>query len=114
MLNKVRVGNIDDEVEKLLKAWFIYESHENYPIDASHMHAENEPAMKKNEAFLNNLPGELCTTEADGKIENNCKYPLALIEAAQNQKPTNTGGLPKLLMLRISVKVNISKVNVNS
>ena len=58
MLNKVRVGNIDDEVEKLLKARFIHESDENYPVDALYMYAENEPAVKRNEAVLNNLPGK--------------------------------------------------------
>lgn len=36
------------------------------------MYVENEPAMKKNEVVLNNLPGELYTTEADEKIQENC------------------------------------------
>ena len=96
LLNKVRVGNIDD-IEKLLKARFIHESDENYPVDALHMYAENEPALKRNEAVSNNLPGELCTIKADEKIPDNCKYPLALTEAAQNKKPTNTRDLAKLL-----------------
>ena len=61
LLNKVRVGNIDDDLEKLLKARFIHESDENYPIDVLHMYAKNKPAMKRNEAVLNNLPGELYT-----------------------------------------------------
>ena len=104
MLNKVRVGNIDDEVEKLLKARLIHESDENYPVDALHMYAMNEQAMKRNEAVLNNLPGELYTIEADDKILDNCKYPLALIEADQDQKPTNTGGLAKLLKLKMVQK----------
>ena len=33
LLNKARVGNIDDDVEKLLKARFIHEYGENYPKD---------------------------------------------------------------------------------
>ena len=53
LLNKVRVGNIDDDVENLLKARFIRESDENYPKDALHMCGENEPAMKRNETILN-------------------------------------------------------------
>ena len=36
--NKVRVVNIDDDVENLLKAKFICESNENYPKDALHMY----------------------------------------------------------------------------
>ena len=41
LLNKVRVGNIDDDVENLLKTRFIPESDGNYPKDALHMYAEN-------------------------------------------------------------------------
>ena len=37
LLNKVQVGNIDDDNEKLLKARFIHESDENYPKDALHI-----------------------------------------------------------------------------
>ena len=34
LLNNVRLGNIDDDVEKLLKARFIYEYDDNYPQKA--------------------------------------------------------------------------------
>ena len=47
MLNKLRVGNIDDDAEKLLKARFIHKSDKNYPKDTLHMYVENEPAMKR-------------------------------------------------------------------
>ena len=36
--------------------------------------------MKKNETVLNELRGELYTKEANDKIPDNCKYPLALIK----------------------------------
>ena len=48
LLKKVWVGNIDDDVKKLVKASFILESDENYPIDVFNMYAENDPAMKGN------------------------------------------------------------------
>ena len=71
LLNKVRVGNIVDDVENLLKARFIFESNENYPKDALHVYAKNEPAMKRNEVVLKDLAGELYTIEANDKIPNN-------------------------------------------
>ena len=37
LLHKVRVSNIDDDVEKEIKARFIHESDENYLKDALHM-----------------------------------------------------------------------------
>ena len=52
------------------------------------MYAENEPAIGRNEAVLNSVPSEVYIIEADNKIPNICKYPIAMILAAQNQ---NTG-----------------------
>ena len=69
LLNKVLVGNNDDDVEHLLKARFIHESNENYPNDVLHMHAENELAMKRNKAVLNDLPCQLYTTEVMTKFQ---------------------------------------------
>ena len=112
LLNKVRVGYIDNDIENLLKARFIRESDENYPKDALQMRAENEPAMARNKAILNELPGELCTIEANDKIPDNCKYPLALLQAAQSQKQTKTGNLTKFLKLKIGAKVMLT-VNID-
>ena len=84
LLNKVRVDNIDDDVENLLKGSFIRESDENYPKDTLHMDAENEPVMKRHEAALNDFPGKLYIIEDNDKIPDNCKCPLALIQTAQN------------------------------
>ena len=49
--------------------------------------------MKRDKAVLNDLPCQLYTTEANDKIPDNCKYQLALIQAAQNQKQTSIGSL---------------------
>ena len=69
LLNKVRKKN----VENLLKARFIRESDESYSKDTLHMLSENEPAVKRNEAVLNDVPGQLYTIEAYSKIQDNCK-----------------------------------------
>ena len=112
LLNRVRVGNIDGDVENLLKAKFIHESDENYPKDVMHMYAENEPAMKRNDAVLNDLPYKLYTKDPHEKIPDNCKYPFATIQATHNQKQTNTRGLAKLLKLKIGDKVMLT-INLN-
>ena len=66
MLNKVRFGNIDDDVENLHKVRFIHQSDENYPKNVLHMLVENQ-------TVLNDLPAELYTTEANVKIiPDNC------------------------------------------
>ena len=69
MLNKVQVGNIEDNIEKLLEARFIHESDENYPEDPLRMCVENEIAMTRNEAVLNDLQnrGEFYSIEGNAK-----------------------------------------------
>ena len=68
------------------------------------MHAENEPAMKRNEAVLSDLLAELYRIKANDEVSDNSKYPLA----AQNQKQTNTEGLANLLKLKIGKKRNVN------
>ena len=50
LLSKVRAGNIDDDVEKLLKARFIHESGEKLSKRCLAHITENEPVMKSNDA----------------------------------------------------------------
>ena len=69
------------------------------------MTLESWNLLKKNEAVLNDLLGELDTTEAYYETPDNFKYPLALIQAAWNQKQINTGGLAKFLKLKIGAKI---------
>ena len=42
--------------------------------------------MKGNEAVLNDLLGKPYTVKANDKIPDKGEYPLALVQAAQNQK----------------------------
>ena len=76
-------------MQKIYKARLVRESDENYPKDALHLYAKGKPAMKRNEVK-----------------QSNCKNPLALIQAAQNQKKTNIG-LAKFLKFKIGAKVII-------
>ena len=61
------------------------------------MFAENKPAARRNDAVLNDLPGELHLTDANDNILGNCKCTLATIQATQNEKQTNTGDLAKFI-----------------
>ena len=56
----------------------------NYPKDALHIYLENDPAVKKDDAVLNGLPGELYTIEDDVKIPDYCKCPFVTYQAGQN------------------------------
>lgn len=112
LLNKVRVGNINHNVEKLLQVRFIHQPEENYPRYALDLYAENEPAMKMNKAVLNDLVGELYAIKANNKIPSSFKYPVVLIHAAQNQKQANTKSWAKLLQLKNGAKAMLT-VNID-
>ena len=74
LLNKVRVSNIDDDVEKQLRAGYTHdESGEKYPKNALDMCTEKEAAVKRNEEALNDLSSDLWTIEANIKIADNYK-----------------------------------------
>ena len=64
LLSKDWVHNIDNDVETLLKANFIYESDKNYQKDALYMYADKKPVVKKKESVLNNLPGDRPTKKS--------------------------------------------------
>ena len=91
MVSEVRVDNVDDDAEKLLKARFTHDSDKNYLKDGLHIFAENKLVVNKLSFTWQKLMI---------KIPDNCKYPLEAIHAAQNQKQTNIGDLTKLLTLK--------------
>ena len=89
MLNKVRVGNIDDDVEKSLKTRFIHEYDEKYKKDAFHKHAENEHAMKRNDTVLNDLAGSFTKYRLMAKFQatvNKNWQQLKLLRIKNKQK----------------------------
>ena len=52
LLNKIRIGYIDDSVESVLKEKFIYRNDPNYPDDVLHIFAENVLVRNYNDAMM--------------------------------------------------------------
>ena len=100
-LNKIRVGNIDEDAQKQIRERFIEESYINYPENAQLMFAENYPTVKHNRK----LPGKTCIINAIDQIPAVCKYPETLISLAHNKRQSETGGLAKCLELKVGAKV---------
>ena len=111
-LNKIRVGNLDESVQNRLKARFVKESDINYPRDALHTFAENNPTLLHNKEMLMSLYGVLHKIEAIDAILGNCKHPKSMISSAQNRKQTDTGGLAKCLEPKKGANVMIT-VNID-
>ena len=111
VLNNVCINTVDESTEKLKKDRFIDQSDVNCPSDVLHMYSENAPAVFGNQTVLSNLPGEFYSIKSIEKIQNDCRHPFSMIQAAQNQKQTNTEGLGKLL-LKIDAKAVLPSVQI--
>ena len=103
---------MDESVQNRLKAIFFIENDVNYPRNAIHIFAENNPTLSHKKEILMSLPGVLHKIEAIDAIPGECKYPKSIISSAQNRKQTDTGSLAKCLELKKRVKVMIT-VNID-
>lgn len=112
LLNKVRIGNVDDIVQSKLKARFMEQSDDNYAQDCLHIFAENIPFNKHNRSFLANLPVQLLEIESADDLPSNCSYPQQVIAVVQNPKQTETVGLARLLELNVGARIMLT-VNID-
>ena len=74
-LNKVRVGNIDDDV----KTYSRQDLYVNLMKTIQKIPRTRTQRMQMNYAVLHNLPLELYIIEAYDKIPDNCKHPVTKI-----------------------------------
>ena len=79
LLNKIRVGNVDENAQKLIRERFIEESDTNYRENALHVFAKNYATVKHNRKMLDKFPDKMYNP-AD------CKYLETLISLSQNKK----------------------------
>ena len=73
-----------------------------------HIFAENAPVSTHNDSMLNQLAGLPIEIEAIDIVPSNCGFTESDIIAAQNRKPSDTGGLVKCLKLKLEAKVMLT------
>ena len=112
LINKIKIGDIDEDVQQKLKARFVNETADNYLQNAVHMFAENYPTVVHDKKILETLPGELHRVNSIDNIPADYKYPLHSIESAQNRKQTDAADLTKCLELKVGTKVVVT-VNID-
>ena len=71
---------------------------------------ENTDLNNSENGHFSRSGGDLYAIEANEKCPDNYKYPTALLQAARNQKQTNTEGLAMLLKLKIGLKVMLKEL----
>ena len=104
MLNKIRKGLVDESSEKMLRSRFVDRSNSNYLKYGLHVFAENAPVSSHNVELLNELSDNEIEIHSIDTIPTNGKMPHCQITATQNQSLSKTGGLAKILKLKIVQK----------
>ena len=84
LLNKIRVGQIDQNTEHDIKSTFIEKDDSSYPSNVLHIFAENVLVKRHNENRLKNIPGKLITIPAKDEALKNSK--ISDVREAQNQE----------------------------
>ena len=108
MLNKIRVGDVDDAVESLLKSRLAVQKKISYPIDSLHLFAENAPADAQNKLMINQLNSECFLIKATDKFPTNLVFSETDYKFIKNEKRSVTGNLAYSLELKIGAKVMIT------
>lgn len=112
LLNKVRVADVDNTAETILKSKFVSQSDPNYPYDVIHIWAENGPVSLHNNLMLNKIDEKLYQITATDIFPKNVN--LGLIEKALSHGQMQTGGLEKVFSVKIGARVMItSNIDVN-
>ena len=108
VLNKIRVGIVNVDIVKVLKSRFVNLDDHNYQEQALHIFAENGHVSTHNLMMLNKLPDDLVAIHAIDTIPANSGFVQSQILAAQNRKQSESGGLARLLTLKLESKVMLT------
>ena len=106
LLNKIRLGNVDGDDEKLLKSKFVMKEDQNYPHQAIHIWAENAPGNQHNAVMLSNVNNQLFCLNAIDILPKN--VPMSVITKTLNRSQMETGGLVRLLELKVDARVMLT------
>ena len=110
LLNKIREGEIDDDVETTLKSRFLTEK--SFPQHVVHMFAENKLAKEHNETQLNTVDTQLLLI--DETDENPMDIVLSQSQIDAIKKMSEAGNLESQLKLKIGTQVMLtSNLDIN-
>ena len=102
VLNKIREGNIDKDVEYTVKAWFL-----ETVISWTCCAYVCRKWTSHNETQLNNLDSQLVFIEATDEFPNNINISGSQIDAIKLRKISKTGNLESQLNLKVGSQVMI-------
>ena len=106
IINKIRKGNCDEEVETILKSRFFSRSSDQFPKNALHVLAENPPVNEHNQTMLDKIESQLIIVPAIDILSKDCNIN---IESLQKRKLSETGNLASLLKFKVGAQIMLTK-----
>ena len=100
------MGDVDGDDEKLFKSKFVMKEDQNYPHQAIHIWAENAPVNQHNAVMLSNVNNQLFCLNAIDILPKN--VPMSVITKTLNRSQMETGGLARLLELKVDARVMLT------
>ena len=112
LLNNIRLGILNPQDLDLLRSQFIDADDDEYPINALHIFAENEPARLHNLKMLNIIDSHLTCVEAIDQVPK--EVPVHVYDKILNLSQAKTGGLAYQLDIKIGARVMLtSNINIS-
>ena len=111
-MNKIRVGIVDYEGEKILLSRFTVKDNPPYPKHALHMFAENKPSLGHTELMLNEILGEIISINAIDEVPREIHLSDKQTETIRARKNGDTGNLASVLNLKVGAKVMLT-INID-
>ncbi|XP_066934413.1 uncharacterized protein [Clytia hemisphaerica] len=111
LLNNVRVGELNNNDESMIKSRLISREQPDYPIESLHLFAENASVHLHNIQRLDTLPSETIHVEAMDVYPRD--FTESQITKVKNLPLNDTGGLSVLFDLKIGARVMlISNIDI--
>ena len=105
LLNRIRIDVINEDDKQLLMSKFMNTS-DDYPRDALHIFAENEPARHHNTLMLDRTNGQVTPLVALDQIPKG--VPNYVYEKVLTSSQSKTGGLAYHLEIKIGARVMLT------
>ena len=104
-LNKIREGEINEDVELTWKSQFFSKDEPLYPENAVHIFAENKLVEYHNEVQWDNIDSDLVSIQETDEIPRQVKLTESHVQAIKQGKLSETGNLTYLLKLKIGAPI---------
>ena len=106
LLNRVRIGSLTDEDQKILSERIVKKSDENYPRKSMHIWAENKHVDTHDKKMLDSINGELVTIIAQDLYPTNVSD-IDINKVLERERCSNAG-LDYKIELKVGARVMLT------